>query len=189
MDTKSKIVKTAKICQIAAKVLYFIAIAACPVFIALAIALSLTDAIAHLSPPETAVLFGTMAVYAFIGVGLFWNVEGLFKSIAKEQAPFGEAVGHYLIKIAVFVLLLSAIPAFLGTLVAHIACPETELSFPIEVGGIITGGVLFLIGMFFQYGNELQEMNDESEKKDDEAQKKDDEAQKKDDDEKKNDET
>ena len=162
METKKKIVKTAKVCYIVAKVLYCIAFAVCLVFIALAIALPLTNAIDALSPAETAVIFATAALYAFMCIGLLWNVEGLFKSIATDGTPFSDAVSHYLIKIAIFVLLTSLIPALLGTIVLQIACPETELTFPIEMGGVIAGGVLFLIGLFFQYGNELQKRDDET---------------------------
>ena len=162
MDTKTKIVKTAKICHIVAKVLYCIAFAACLAFIALAIALSVTNAIPDHSPAETAIIFATAALNAFMCIGLLWNVEGLFKSIAKEQTPFSDTVSHYLIKIAIFVLLTSLVPALLGTIAVQIACPETELTFPIEMGGVIAGGVLFLIGLFFQYGNELQKRDDET---------------------------
>ena len=162
METKCKIVKTAKVCYIVAKVLYCIAFAVCLVFIALAIALPLKDAIAAFSPAETAVIFATAALYAFMCIGLLWNVEGLFKSIAKEQTPFSDAVSHYLKKIAVFLLLTAIVPALVGTTVLRIVCPESEFNFPVEVGGIIAGGVLFLLGMVFQYGNELQKRDDET---------------------------
>ena len=162
METKSKIVKTAKVCYIVAKVLYCVAFAVCLIFIALAIALSLTDAIEAFTPAETAIIFATAALYAFMCIGLLWNVEGLFKSIAKEGTPFCDAVSHYLKKIAVFILLTAIIPALLGTTVLKIACPESEFNFPVEVGGIVAGGVLFLVGLCFQYGKELQERDDET---------------------------
>lgn len=162
METKNKIVKIAKGCYIAAKVLYILAFAVTLAFIALAIALPLTEAIEKYAPAETAVLFSTLSLYAFICIGLLWNVEGLFKSIVKEQAPFSDRVGHYLKKIAVFVLILSVVPAVLGTAIVRIACPETELAFPIELGGIIAGAVLFFIGLFFEYGKELQQKDDET---------------------------
>ena len=162
MDTKNKIVKLSKVCYIIAKVLYISAFAVTLTFVALAIALPLTDAIETLTRAETAVLFSTMALYAFIGIGLLWNVEGLFKSIAKEKSPFSESVSHYLKKIAIFILLISIVPALTGSIIIRAIYPETELNFPIEVGGVIAGTVLFLLGMVFKYGNELQKRDDET---------------------------
>lgn len=162
MELKNKIVKTAKVCYIAAKVLYLIAFAVCLAFIGLAIGLSVTNAISALSPAETAVLFSTLALYAFVCIGLLWNVEGLFKTIAKEQSPFTERVSHYLKKVAIFVIVLSAVPALLGTTILRIVCPETEVVFPIELCGIVVGAVLFFIGLLFKYGKELQKRDDET---------------------------
>lgn len=162
MDTKNKIIKTAKVCYIVAKVLYCLSFAVCLAFIVLAITLSSTNAIDSYTRAETAVLFGTLALYAFMCIGLLWNVEGLFKSIAQEQSPFSERVGHYLKKIAIFTILTSVVPALVGSIVIRIVYPETGLNFPIEVGGIIVGVVLFLVGMVFNYGNELQTRDDET---------------------------
>lgn len=162
METKNKIVKTAKICCIISKVLYLLSFVVCLAFIALAIALPLTNAISTLTNAETAMIFATLALYSFILIGLLWNVEGIFKTIAKEQSPFAERVSHYLKKVAVYVIALSVVPALLGSAVLRIICPETELTFPIELGGIIAGVVLFLIGTFFNYGSELQKRDDET---------------------------
>ena len=162
MELKEKIVKMAKVCHIIAKVLYCIAFAVCLVLIALAIALPVTNTTGELTAAETAVMFGTLAFYSFMCVGLLWNVEGLFKYVAKEQSPFSERVSHYLKKIALFILLLSLVPALLGSILLKAICPATELTFPIELGGIVAGIVLFVIGLFFEYGNELQKSDDET---------------------------
>ena len=162
MDIKSKIIKTAKVCHIISKVLYITAFVVCLAFVALAIALPLSDAIDTLTNAETATIFSTLALYAFICIGLLWNVEGIFKVIAAEQSPFTEGVSHYLKKTAVFVLILSIVPAIVGSILVKAICPATELTFPIEVGGIIAGAVLFLIGWFSKYGNELQKKDDET---------------------------
>ena len=162
METKNKIVKKAKVCYVVSKVLYFVSFAACLAFIALAIALPLTNAIDAYAPAETAVLFATMAVYAFFCIGLLWNVESLFKSIVDQKAPFGKAVSHYMKKIAIFVLLLSIVPALCGSIVLRIVRPETLMNYPIELSGVIVGIVLFFVGMFFDYGNDLQKRDDET---------------------------
>ncbi|MCH5164812.1 MAG: DUF2975 domain-containing protein [Clostridiales bacterium] len=162
METKNKIVKTAKVCYIVSKVIYCLSFAACLTFIVLAIALPLSNAVKSFTKAETATIFSTLALYAFMCIGLLWNVEGLFKSVVQNQTPFSEAVNHYLKKIAIFILLVSLIPAIVGSTVLRIACPETELTFPVAMGGVVGGIVLFLIGMFFKYGNELQKQDDET---------------------------
>ena len=162
MKAKNKIVKISKVCHIVAKVLYCISLAVCLILIALAIALPLTNTTGELTAAETAVMFGTLALYAFTCAGLLWNVEGLFKYINKELAPFNDKVCHYLKNIAIFILVLSVIPALLGSILLKALCPETELTFPIELGGIVAGVVLLLVSLFFEYGNELQKQDDET---------------------------
>ena len=162
METKNKIVKMARVCHVVTKVLYLVSIAVCLAFTVLAIVLPNTDAIVELHSSEVAVLFATMALYAFICIGLLWNVEGLFKSIVQEQSPFNDGVSHYLKKIAIFILVISIVPALVGTAVVRIVYPASELAFPIEVGGIISGVVLFIFGVFFKYGKELQSREDET---------------------------
>ncbi len=162
METKKKIIKTARVCYIVSKVLYALSCVACIVFIVLAIALSCTHAIRSWTVAETAIIFGTFALYAFMCIGLLWNVEGIFKSVGDGQAPFNERVSHYLKKIAIFIILLSVIPALVGSILLRAICPSTEIVFPIEFGGIIAGIVMFLFGLFFKYGKELQIKDDET---------------------------
>ena len=162
MDTKKKIVKAAKVCGIISKVLYLLSFAVCLTFIVLAIALPLTNAIDAYTTAETTMIFTTLALYTFVLIGLLWNVEGIFKTIVKEHSPFHERVSHYLKKVAIYVIVLSTVPALIGSIVLRIAYPQTELTFPIDFGGIIAGVVLFLIGLFFRYGKELQKRDDET---------------------------
>lgn len=162
MDTKNKIVKRAKICTIISKVLYLLSFVVCLTFIALAIALPRTNTISSMSTAETTVIFATLALYSFICIGLLWNVEGIFRTIAKEGSPFTERVCHYLKKVAIYIIILSVIPAVVGSTVLRIVCPEAETVFPIGIGGIIAGAVLFSIGLIFNYGRELQKKDNET---------------------------
>lgn len=162
MKTKNEIIKIAKVSYIISKVLYCLSFVACLVFAVLAIVLSAKNSIESYTPTETAVLFGTLSLYSFMLIGLLWNVESIFKSIAQEKVPFSESVSHYLKKIAVFVILVSVVPAIVGSIVLKLACPASELTFPIELSGVIAGIVLFLIGLFFKYGQELQKKDDET---------------------------
>lgn len=162
MDTKKKIIKMANVCYIISKALYLLSFVVCLTFIVLAIVLPNTNAITSMTKTETAVLFGTLALYTFFYIGLLWNVESLFKMILKEQSPFNDGVSHYLMKIAVFIILTSVVPALAGSICLRLMCMETEMTFPIEVGGIVAGLVLFLLGMFFTYGKELQKKDDET---------------------------
>ncbi len=161
METKQKIIKTARICGIVAKILYIITCVLCLTFIILAIVLP-SKAVETLSAAETAVLFGTLALYAFIGIGLLWNVEGIFKSITEERSPFGEKANHYIKKTAIYLVIISVIPAIAGSTVLRAVCPSTELVFPVEAGGLTGGIVLFLTALFFRYGTELQKSEDET---------------------------
>lgn len=162
METKNKIVKTAKICRIISKVLYILACVACLTFIALAIALPLTNAIEAYTTAETAMIFATLALYAFILVGLLWNIEGIFKTIAKEQSPFTARVSHYMKKVAIYAIILSVVPALIGSIILRLIASKTELTFPIDLCGIIVGIVLLLLGIFLNYGKELQDNDDET---------------------------
>ena len=162
MKIKNKILKLAKICHIIAKVLYIASFVVCLSFVALAIALPLSDLTVKLTSAEIAVLFGGLALYAFFCIGLLWNVEGIFKSVLQGQSPFGVAVSHYLKKIALFSLLLSIVPSLVASIVIKAIYPATELTFPIEFAGIVAGIVLFVISIFFDYGNELQKTDDET---------------------------
>lgn len=162
METKNKIVKMAKVCQIVAKVLYIAAFVVCLAFIALAIALPLSETIEKYTQSEVTMIFSTLAVYSFICIGLLWNVEGIFKSIVKDKSPFCEGVSHYLKKTAIYALVIAIVPALLGTTVLRIIYPETELTFPVSISGILIGAVLLVLGIIFKYGNELQNKDDET---------------------------
>ena len=159
---KEKMLKMAKVCKITAKVLYLTSCVVCFVCIILAIALSATRAISSLTKVETAVLFWTLAMYAFFCVGLLWNVEGIFKNVEKEKTPFCGGVSYYLKKTAIFTILLSTVPAVLGSVVMKLAQSSSEITFPVSLGGIIAGVVLLLLGIVFKYGTELQKRDDET---------------------------
>ena len=162
MKTKNKIIKTARICHKITKGLYYASCVLCLTFIVLAIALSCTKAIKTFTVEETACLFGTLALYSFMSIGLLWNVASIFKNIEQEKAPFSEKVSYYLKRSSIFVVLISVIPALIGSTVLRIICPTTDLTFPISLGGIISGITIFMIDMFFNYGKELQKNEDET---------------------------
>ena len=162
MKTKNRIIKTARICHKITKGLYYASFVLCLTFVVLAIVLSCTKAIKTFTVAETACLFGTLALYSFISIGLLWNVASIFKSIEQEKAPFSAKVSHYLNRSAIFVVIVSIIPAIVGTTILHILYPATELTFPISLGGIISGITIFMISLFFSYGKELQQNEDET---------------------------
>ena len=82
--------------------------------------------------------------------------------IRKDKAPFSEKVSYYLKRSSIFVVLISVVPALIGSIVLRLIYPATDLTFPISVGGIISGITMFMIGMFFNYGKELQQNEDET---------------------------
>lgn len=156
METKNRILKTAKICDVALKVFYCLDCVAYLTCIVLAIVLPRTNAVKAFTSTETAILFSAVALYAFMLLGLLWNAERIFASILKEQTPFCESVCHYLKKSGVFFLLCATVPAIVGTILLHSLTPATQLHFSVELGGIIAGIVLLLFAPFFGYGKELE---------------------------------
>ena len=159
MEVKNKIVETGKICCRIFKILYCLTCVVCLVFIILAITLSCTHAIKSFTTGETAVLFGTLALYAFMVIGLLWNIDNIFVHIVKEQTVSCEKVKHYLKKAGIFLILTSIVPAIVGTCIMHLVTPTTELNFPVEVGGIIAGVLLLICCQFVSYGKELEADN------------------------------
>ena len=162
MDTKNKIITTAKVGRITAQVLYILSIVACVTFTVLAIVLPLTDAIKAIEPSEAAIIFATLAVDAFFTFGLLWNVQQFFGSIETSKTVFNAKAGRYLKKTAIFTIMVSVIPALLGSILINAIVPDSEFVFRIEVAGIITGVVLLLVGLFFGYACELQKKDDET---------------------------
>ena len=162
METKNKIIKRMGVYHKITKGFYYASGVLCLVFIVLAIVLACTNAISSLAVAETACLFGTLALYAFVCMGLLWNIASLFKSVEQEQAPFSQKVSHYLKKSAIFVILLATVPALIGSLVLKIIYPATELVFPVSLGGVIAGIAILLVSIFFNYGKELQKNADET---------------------------
>ena len=162
MNTKNKIMKTAKIGRITAQVLYILSIVAFVTFTVLAIVLPCTNAIKALKPAEAAIIFAVLALYAFFIFGLLWNVQQFFGAIEKQQTVFNEQSGKYLKKSAIFTIVVAFVPAIVGSVLMHAIVPASEFVFRIEIVGVITGAMLMLVGLFFQYGKELQKSDDET---------------------------
>ena len=162
MDNKERILKISRTCRIVSKVLYILNLVACPIFLALAIAMPLTCAIAGMTAAESAITFSTLTLYAFLLIDLLWNTTKLFETIEREQAVFGVGVTKYVRKIARAVIVVSLIPSLVGSILIHALAPESEFNFRIQLIGIAAGVVLYFIGLFFHYGEELQKLNDET---------------------------
>lgn len=154
METENKLKKFAKTGYTVTKALYFAACALCLIFIVLAIALSCTDAIKTLTKKETAILFATLAFYSFMSIGLLWNIQEIFNTVRREGTPFCERVLHYLKKTAIFFILVSTVPAIVGTALLRIICPATEIVFPIELFGALAGIGLLIAVPFLKCGIE-----------------------------------
>ena len=162
METKNKIIKTANIGKICAQVLYILSIVAFLTFTVLAIVLPCTNAIKSIKPAEAAIIFAVLALYAFFMFGLLWNVQQFFASIQNTKSVFNAQASKYLKKTAIFTLVLSVVPAIIGSTLIRLFVPASDFVFRIEIVGIITGAVLMLVGLFFQYGQELQKKDDET---------------------------
>ena len=159
---KEKIIKLSKGLYITTKVLYIISITLFFVFAIEAIVFPLTGVVKGYEPGEVAIAFSILALYSFIAVGLLWNVSQLFKVIYTEKTPFSLNVNKYLKKSAGYILGISIIPGFLGSILNHALFPNSVFSYHIELTGILAGLVLYFIGLFFNYGYELKKKDDET---------------------------
>ncbi|MCM1404744.1 MAG: DUF2975 domain-containing protein [Prevotella sp.] len=162
MDHKTKLVKIAKGCKIGCKVMYLLSCVATVVFVVLAIALSLTDAVATLTPTEVAILFTVLAMYAFLLIDFFWHTQKLFGIIASTGTPFNLPVIQRLKRIGWSSMIISVVPAVIGTILIQILVPNSELVCHVEVVGLIAGLVTLMLSVVFGYGKELQDKDDET---------------------------
>ena len=143
------------------KVFYYICLAVTVSAIVLGIILASEHAIKEWTKGETLLFFGIVALYAFLSVGLFWNVEELFKNMADEKSPFCERAGHYINKTAFYIFALSILPSLVGMVVLGIMQTSygivSSLKFEFGYSGVISGIITLFLSMVFDYGYELQQ--------------------------------
>lgn len=162
MNNKNKLLKIAKGCKITSKVLYILDCVACLTFTILAIVLPLTNAIKSLTAAEVAIMFSVLALYAFLLIDFFWNTQKLFANIERSQTPFNTDTIKCLKRLAWSIVVISVVPAMLGSILIHAIAPNSEVVFRIELVGIVSGLVMFLLGVVFGYGKDLQDKDDET---------------------------
>lgn len=162
MNNKNKIIKISKICKVVSKVLYILDCVATLTFLVLAIALPLTNAIPSITPAECAIIFSVLTLYTFLMIDFFWNTIKFFDTICKEQSVFSIKITKCIRRLAISSLILSTIPAIIGSILIHAIVPASEFVFRIEIVGIMAAIVLFFISLFFSHGAELQKQNDET---------------------------
>ena len=159
---KDKIIKISKTCKVVSKVLYVLDCIATLAFLVLAIVLPLTDAIKTIEPAESAIVFSVLTLYGFFMIDFLWNTTKFFDSTCKEQSVFSEIATKCINRIAVSALVLSTIPAIIGSILIHAIVPASEFVFRLEIVGIMASVVLFFIALFFKHGAALQKQEDET---------------------------
>ena len=162
MNNKNKLLKIAKGCKITPKVLYILDCIACLTFVVLAIVLPITKTITSLTTEEVAIMFSIISLYSFLLIDFFWNTQKLFANIESTGTPFNTKTISCLKRLAWSIIVISVAPAILGSILIHAIVPNSEVVFRIEVVGIISGIVIFLLGIVFCYGKELQDKDDET---------------------------
>lgn len=162
MNNKTKLIKIARGCKIASRVLYILDCVACLTFVILAIVLPITNAIKNYTNAEVAIMFSILSLYSFLLIDFFWNTQKVFTNIEKTGTPFNSSILKCLKRIAWSIIVISIVPAILGSILIHAIEPNSEVVFRIEIVGIISGLVIFLLGVVFGYGKELQEKDDET---------------------------
>lgn len=160
--SKEKIINISKTCMVVSKVLYVLNCMATLAFLVLAIVLPTTKAIKSITPSECAIVFSVVTLYSFFLIDFLWNTTKFFESIYKEQSVFHCKITKYLKRIALSSLILSIIPALIGSILIHAIAPASEFVFRFEIVGIMTGIVLFFIALFFEHGATLQKQEDET---------------------------
>lgn len=148
MKDKNKIIKMSKTCKVVSKVLYVLSCIATLAFLVLAIVLPVTNAIKSIKPAESAIVFSVLTLYSFFMIDFLWNVCKFFDTICKEQSVFSEKITKTIRRIAISSLILSIVPAAIGSILIHAIVPESEFVFRFEIVGIMASIVLFLFHCF-----------------------------------------
>lgn len=162
MKDKDKIIKISKICKVVAKVLYVLDCVMTLASLILAIVLPLTNAIKTISSAECAIIFSVLTLYGFFMIDFLWNTTKFFDTIYKEKSVFNIKITKCIKRLAISSLILSTIPAIIGSILIHSICPTSEFVFRLEIVGIMAAIVLFFISLFFKHGAELQKQDDET---------------------------
>lgn len=162
MKDKNKIIKISKTCKVVSKVLYILDCVATLTFLVIAIVLPLTNAIKSITPAECAIIFSVITLYSFFMIDFLWNTTKFFDTICKEQSVFGVKLTKCIKRLAISSLILSTIPAIIGSILIHAICPTSDFVFRLEIVGIMASIVLFFISLFFKHGAELQKQDDET---------------------------
>lgn len=161
-NSKDKIIKISKTCKIVSKVLYVLDCAVTLAFLTLAIVLPLTNAIKSIRPAECAIIFSVLTLYSFFMIDFLWNTTKFFDIICKKKSVFNVKVTKCIKRIAISSLILSTVPAIIGSILIHAIVPTSEFVFRLEIVGIMASVVLFFISLFFKHGAELQKRDDET---------------------------
>ena len=162
-NNKERMMKTAKVCEVIAKVLYVLSCVGAVACTVLAIVFPLTNAIPSMKPAEVALLFGGAALYSFMAINVLWNASQIFRNIYIYETPFNERVVHYLKKTAIAIILISIIPSLIGSILVHyLVGDESIIRFDFQFIGVVIGILTLLLGFVFNYGVELQKKEDET---------------------------
>lgn len=161
-EVKDKIIKISKTCKVVSKVLYVLDCIATFAFLVLAIVLPLTKAIKTITPAECAIMFSVLTLYAFFMIDFLWNTTKFFDTICLQQSVFNLKVTKCIKRIAISSLILSTVPAIIGSILIHAIVPKSELVFRLEIVGIMAAIVMLFISLFFKHGAELQKQDDET---------------------------
>lgn len=161
-DNKRKILKISQTCKVVFKILYVLNCIMTFTFFVLAIVLPLTNAIQQITPAECAIIFSVLTLYSFFMIDLLWNTTKFFATICEEQSVFNIKITNSIKRIAISSLILSTIPALIGSIFIHAIVPNSEFVFRFEIVGIMAAVILFFISLFFKYGAVLQKQDDET---------------------------
>lgn len=113
-----------------------------------------------ISPQNLLILFGSMFVNAMFMFLIIYTIYLIFRDISNEHTPFSKKNIVRIKRIAAITIVMSVIGSLFDTLLD--AYTIGEMSWRIDVNGIILGLTIYCLALIFNYGCELQQISDET---------------------------
>ncbi len=109
---------------------------------------------------ELLLMFAFMLVDAILITIIILFVHAIFNHIQKEDTPFSHQNTIRIKKIAIITIILSIVGSYSDALVDYYTIGQ--LTWKINIVGLIVGIIIYCISLIFDYGCELQQQSDET---------------------------
>lgn len=116
--------------------------------------------IIELSLQQLLLMFAFMLVDAILITIIILFVHAIFNHIQKGDTPFSHQNTIRIKKIAIVTIILSIVGSYSDALVDYYTIEQ--LTWKMNVVGLIVGIIIYCISLIFDYGCELQQQSDET---------------------------